>query len=704
MIFLFFLVAFNLPDSLLNSKSNTASPTPERPKYMHSSATHDTLTSVVEKFFEDITGEKLKQVGYAFFQPREIPELPVGIPKGYTLGPGDEIIIYFSGELSNVLRLKINREGQIFVPDVGIINLWGLDFDKARERIQQSIHKKLNNVKINVSMGNLRGVRVYITGHVYRPGPYIVPATFSCIDALSLAGGPDKGGTLRHIKIIHTNGSSDIIDLYTFLLNGKPVHMQSLKQGDIIYVGPAGSFVAITGNVKMPGIYEIKDSETLGELLSSRGTLPFIQERVVIRRLVEDSSIVIELNFKDLHKFKLKNGDVISIPALTPVVTSYVKISGNVIKPGVYQFTQGESLKELISKAGSFRYTPDTTIFIYRYKNDYKRVLLKVKTQNTHGFRLKSCDSVVVFSFKELHPVKPVSITGEVRSSVNIAYIDSMSIADILRLSHPKPDAEKRFVLLLRKDITSKIKHSEFSSTFLNPGDMIYVLKDTLSSNKIKVILKGEVKYPGTYVLPKGSSIQKLIGLAGGTLSDAYLRGSFIKRIGINQVNRNNAEKIAQSYAISSFSFDSIPSVSAAQLSAIKGLNMTDIISFKNSDEFLRTKLFKNVTVRIPSKPLYVTVSGAVQRPFVLKYSGKKSGYAYLSHIPLVQNADRKSTYIVSYNGYIKGAANEVYPGDIIVVPYRKKVSTWYNVKQISSVLYQMTIALLAVYQVYRWR
>jgi len=409
-------------------------------------------TSYVEKSFNLRLGGlnlRLKQFGYDFFRGfRKLPTaLPVG--KDYVLGPGDEIFIYVIGSspvgTPGVLKMPVDREGKVYIPGAGVIYVWGMTIAEAEKVISQAV-----GAPVKISVGRLRTFPVYVSGEVKRPGAVVVTGVNTLIDALNLAGGVRKSGTLRDIVITRKTpkGTKEIhVDLYRLLLYGKPVDIK-LKDEDVVFVKPIGKVAGVAGKVKRPAIYELKGGETVKDLIKMAGGLlpSSYKYKAVIQRYKNNQFLeLVEGNLDD-PKFvnqKVHDGDILVIKEVVSIPQNAVLLDGYTAYPGLYEYKPGMKLSELL--------TPD------------------------------------------------------------LFFIDtSMDFALITR-QYP-PGTPPQYITFAPRDIFKKTYDLELKPsdriTFYKIGDI-----KSVDFNKVKdvVILEGEIKYPGAYAYRKGLKLSQIL-------------------------------------------------------------------------------------------------------------------------------------------------------------------------------------------------
>jgi protein involved in polysaccharide export with SLBB domain len=356
-------------------------------------------------------------------------------------------VISLWGETQLVQDLFVSKNGDIYIPNVGLINVNGLDMKQLRQKLFNRLSKVYSSLlpnasgeartHLNVSTGQLRSVKIYVLGEVKKPGGYTLPALSSAFTALYYSGGPDINGSMRNIEVLRDGKVVDHIDLYDYLINGDQSKDIRLNDGDIVFVPPVGKRVAIRGSVFRPAIYELKKGETLGDLLKYASGLTFNAyfQTVHIDRVIpfdqradyENNILSIDLPFSsvsalDSSKFKLDDGDVVTIDTVNNRPQNMVNISGDVRQPGIYELTSGMTVRDLISKADSV--FPDAfmgdAILVRTLPSEKKEMLSfnlgKALAGNpSDNLSLANLDSIHIFKDTTFFPTRWVQIFGNVR-------------------------------------------------------------------------------------------------------------------------------------------------------------------------------------------------------------------------------------------------------------------------------------------------
>ncbi|MFQ5587920.1 MAG: SLBB domain-containing protein [Nitrospiria bacterium] len=497
------------------------------------------------------------------FEP--VQAIPVG--PDYHLGPGDEIRITVWGKLNADFAKSIDRDGKIVLPQLGAVHLSGLTFSEAKTLIEKEFSRyyKSTEVKMNISMGQLRTIPVFVVGKVEQPGRYTLSSFSTLINALFVSGGPSPVGSMRDIQLKRDGKTLSRFDVYNLLLKGEKKGDLHLKSGDIIFVPTVGPRVGISGNVKVPAIYEMKGQNTLKALIEMAGgvTAAGDLQRVQVERISEDASKkVLDVNLdslRDQDNIMLRDGDFVKIFSIDPRIKNAVTLKGNVVRPGVFEWREGMRVHDLFQDMDDF--LPDTFLdfaLIERlvppdHHSEYLSVplqkLLK-QPETTENIHLRPDDKLVVFNRWDLLSKQQVRIHGAVNKPGAYEYRPKMKLSDLFKLAgglqrfeHPEsylpeglivrrmpPDfhEEKIPYRVLPVAVADGDPSADFA---LQPLDEVYVFDQWALSQKKVARIAGAVNNPGTFSLAKNMRIRDLLSLAGGTKYYAYLVSAELTRI-----------------------------------------------------------------------------------------------------------------------------------------------------------------------------
>ncbi len=486
------------------------------------------------KFLEDST-KKMPYVGYEFFTSRDtIPfwqNLPIS--RNYILGPGDEIIIALWGESNSYLSETINRDGQIFIENIGILNLGGKSVQDAKNyviskysRVYSTLLGQNPKSFIDLTLGELKSLNVHFVGYVNIPGVHMVHPFSSVINGLIQAGGVDIDGTLRDIKIIRNNEVISTVDIYDYLIEGKSIPDIRLMDQDIIYVASRKSTIPINGRILRPGYYELIEKEKLSDLiLYAGGRDRRSSEYIFLYKDEISNKQGYILNFNQISNYTMSQGDSVYVP-LEPPVESYVSIEGQVKNPGKYPYNRQVKLGDIVNatmstRDGDFLKTMDLSkINIYR-KNPSNLNPLSIITSIEQNINLKNGDHITIPRKNVFEPIESIVISGEIKIPGIYPVNNMTTLSDILILS----GGYTEFALLEGIEIfrdSLKIGWDK-ESFLLKDGDSLNVMKKSGL-----VLVDGEVNVPGYISFKKNDSVKKYIKRAGGFSSFAERTNIYI--------------------------------------------------------------------------------------------------------------------------------------------------------------------------------
>jgi len=417
----------------------------------------------------------LKPFGYEFFRKAAVQvatdrkDMPV--PLNYVIGPGDEIRLLLWGRVNAQYNLTVDRDGKITIPQVGPLLVAGMTFEQmSKFLIQQA--EQIVGTNIDVSVGSVRTIPVFILGDVRRPGSYTVGSLATVTDALLIAGGPSDIGSMRKVQVRRKDKVITTFDLYDLFLKGDKSKDVVLQAGDVVFVPVSGPLVGIAGNVRRPAIYEFKDVFDLSYLIElAGGIIPsaYTQQIQVERILKNEKQVVIDINDKTLDKvkhFMLQDADLVKIFFIVEADENAVYLSGNVKRPGKYAFKPGMKMKDLMRdpedllKETYFDYAlikrlnppGNETVLI-----PFNLGKLLLQDDPASNFELRPKDQVFVFSrwfFKE----KPfVVIEGEIRGDCRATDETKVEIGD--RRNGMKTDDNIRKITSIEEDLKKGDKY-----------------------------------------------------------------------------------------------------------------------------------------------------------------------------------------------------------------------------------------------------
>lgn len=295
--------------------------------------------------------------GSDFFSSVQTTFMPINEPNldsSYILDSGDLLEIQMIGQKKGSKTYRINRDGSITLDDIGKLYIAGLSLNDASALIKSSIQASYIGTEGFISLRDIRDVNILVSGNAQNPGIYTLNGNSNILHALIMAGGVNEFGSYREIRLIRNDNVVEVLDVYDLLIDGNYNLNKRLRSGDVVYVGALKNVVSINGAVKRPGKYEIKDNQNLDTLIkyanqiSKEADLKNIYLERILNGKVE--SIKIQ-NLSQFKSIKVNDGDLIYIREI-PYRTA--KIEGAVYKPGSYVMQAGETVDDLIKKAGGY--------------------------------------------------------------------------------------------------------------------------------------------------------------------------------------------------------------------------------------------------------------------------------------------------------------------------------------------------------------
>ena len=442
--------------------------------------------------------------GYSFFNSTPTTfalSSNVPLPTDYTLGPGDKILVEFFGTNSDEKEGYISRTGTINLPLLGPISLAGLKFSKAEELIKKRVSQELIGTDVYLSLSEMRSINVYVVGAAYKPGTYTVSSLASLTNVILASGGPSREGSLRSIQVKRDGLVLTNYDFYDLLLKGDTSKDIRLQEGDTVLFPLIDSKIRIDGFVQRPGLFEIQEGETLGTILSYAGLKNGLDTKIQFSRFNKDKKVrevaMLE-DDKDTRDMILKDEDSINIISSSKTKIENILVSGEFLYPGYYDISSGETIIDIITKAGGM------TNEAYPEASVFTRKIVAEQQKNSY---LKNADNL------ERSLIDAVSSGAEINGE---AYTAISSFIDRLREFEP---IGRQVVAVDGYTLKSDPKYN-FK---LQDGDTLFVPK---RSSAISVV--GEVLNSSSHLFDEDLSVNDYISLSGGTTDGADLSKIFV--------------------------------------------------------------------------------------------------------------------------------------------------------------------------------
>ena len=462
----------------------------------------DIQTSTVKTEEEGCIGAERCIFGYELFNKTPTTfalSTDTPVPADYILGPGDEIKIEYFGNESLSRAIYINRSGFIKLPLLGPVNLAGLTLLDARNTVKKAISNSLIGTEVILTLGNLRSINVYLLGEAFKPGSYTVGSLSSLTNVLFASGGVSKLGSLRNIELKRQGKVVKIYDFYDLLFSGDTSTDIRLQDGDTIFIPLIKKRVAMNGAVLRDGYFEIKDSDTFSDLISLSGLRN--QQSTILEfnsfdpQLQERKSKFLKIN--EIKDLPLKDGDVLNILDNNAAFINTIQLEGEFEFPGVYSIEEGDTLLDLINKAGGITRNAYTEGAVFTRKS-----IAKIEKESY----LKNADNL---ERSLITSVSDSNLDG-------IGYQAIASLIDKLRTIDPIG----RQVIIADPFL---LKSDPKLNFILQDGDKLFIPKRTES---ISVV--GEVLSPISHVYNPELDIEDYLSLSGGLTDGADKNRIFI--------------------------------------------------------------------------------------------------------------------------------------------------------------------------------
>lgn len=308
-----------------------------------------------QKFIASTSGQVLPIYGANLFRrvPSTFAPLNMApVPADYVIGPDDELRVRVWGQVNFQANVRVDRSGEIYLPQVGPVHVAGIPFADLDSHLRQAIGRVYKNFDLTADVGQIRSIQVYVAGEARRPGVYTVSSLSTLVDALFESGGPSVEGSMRHIELRRGSAVVTDFDLYDLLVHGDKSKDVKLLPGDVIFIPPVGKEVGITGSVRNPAIYELKADESLDGLIADAGGVSAVaaEARISIERIADHHDrYAMEVAY-DANGLKtaLADGDLVRVYPIVPLYQKTVTLRGNLANPGRFAWHPGMHVSDLI--------------------------------------------------------------------------------------------------------------------------------------------------------------------------------------------------------------------------------------------------------------------------------------------------------------------------------------------------------------------
>lgn len=668
-----------------------------------------------QRFVLETSGQALPLFGTSFFSQASaayVPQSNAPVSPDYRVGPGDEMQIRGWGAVDIDVRAVVDRDGMIHIPRIGAVSMNGIRSAQAEDVIRAAIGKYYRDFQLSVTMGQLRGITVYVVGQARKPGSYTLSSNSTLVSALFASGGPNQNGSMRHVQVKRAEKTVTDLDLYAFLAKGDKSADIKLQDGDTIVIPAAKGFVALSGKVANSAVYELAgDGETIGSMLAVAGGLPVVADpkRAQLERLDPNKKPArtveaFALDAQGLAK-KLRSGDLLTVSALVPEFGNAVTLRGNVAQPIRSPWRKGMKIRDLI---------PDKAYLMSRASvkrqnevmlSDEDRLAANVEVfpddssaqpprYLAQGSQERSAQ--VGGQLPQLQEQTPqwqdrgrlARNPKEVRDNADTLADRIGNLVDEINLDYAvieRVDSANVSVKLLPFSLGKALDDANSADNLeLQPGDIVTVfsvndVRVPQAKRQVFVRVEGEVQRPGIYQMQPGDSLPQLIEKAGGLTPDAYLFGAGFFREEVKRAQAQNLEQLVRrleaqvdtrlsSAAASVSSSDAgvaqirVQAEAQAQKQALERLRNLKpsgriMLGLNNDhvqpDKLPALRLENQDRLVVPARPDFVYVLGSVNTESSLIWRQGASVQQYLDQSGLTSGADIDEIFVLRADGSV---------------------------------------------------
>jgi protein involved in polysaccharide export with SLBB domain len=636
-------------------------------------------------------------------------EFPIDLPVGpdYVLGIGDSLMVNMWGAHSDRLSTFIDRQGQVVLPEAGPILINGLTIGQAQSAIQKALSTQFQDVHVEISLGRLRTVRVYVVGDVQRPGAYDVSSLSTPLSAFIAAGGPTARGSLRILQ--HYRGKQLVgqVDLYDFLLHGIRSPDDRLLPGDTVMVPPMGAQVSVGGMVHHPAVYELNGEQNLKQVIDLAGGVLAVAslKQINIERIEpHDRHTMLSLDLpgnagevsQKLEGFKVQGGDDVVISQILPYNQQTVYLEGHVYRPGKYPYRDGMTISDLVHSYQDVLPEPaDHAELVRLLPPDFRPEIIPFNLRDVlignDSLKLQPFDIVRVFGRYDIDSAS-VTIEGNVLRPGSFPLSEGMKVTDLMHMagdftrSAYRAEADLASYVIQNGQrvlanhsvvqLQNALDGDKSADVLLKPGDVLSIR--TLSGWQdigATVSINGEVDHPGAYGIVPGERLSAVLKRAGGFREAAYPAAAVLERVQVRELAEHARQQMILRLENTPIDFkpgamtgEAASAMQAAleqqRQQALEELRKNpasgrqvisisaDISRWENTSADI--ELRAGDTLLIPKRPSFVVVSGQIYNPVAISYVPRKDLGWYLQNAGgPTRFGDKKHIYVLHADGSV---------------------------------------------------
>lgn len=632
------------------------------------------------------------------------PSLNLATPKNYKLGPGDEVTIDIFGANQVTIQEIISSEGSITVDLLGPIYLSGKTIEEANKYLKQKLAtiyaglgEEENKSEIVLTLTDFRSITVNVLGEVFIPGTYTLSGFATAFHALYSAGGIKDPGTIRNIRVSRNGKTIATIDGYDFIINGNTRNNVRLEDGDAVIVPAYTNLVKLDGQVKRPMYFEMKEGETMQNLLDYAGGFAkgaYTQNITVIRQGLTNYE-VLSVENSDFSNFKIHEGDEVTVSKLQDRYLNRISLLGAVNQPGLYELsTKIYSVKSLIDRAGGLLPEAFTSrAVLHREKEDRTLEVVSVDLRGilkgaTQDIILRNNDELYIPSIYDTKEFETIQIRGEVADPGTYPYADNTTLEDLVMMAGGLTNGAS----LVRVDISRRITDqkgleatNEISKMYtfslkdgfvvdgtpgfiLEPYDEVIVRSSPSYSAQKFVSVVGEANFTGDFTITeRNERLSELVNKAGGLTKFAYPKGARLVRK-MTETEKKQFDEVVR-HANKGSETVKLEDLGDEYYVAIELEK-----AIENPGSYHDVVLREGDRLEIPTYSNIVRVSGAVQSPNAITFRPNKKSKYYINEAGgYAYRARKNHAYVIHMNGHIsKARKGKIEPGSEIIVPSKQ--------------------------------
>jgi protein involved in polysaccharide export with SLBB domain len=538
-----------------------------------------------------LSDEEAKIFGYEVFHNKGIsftPNLNMATPKNYVVGPGDELLVQIYGIAQATINLKVSPEGKVVIPNVGVSHVGGLSIEAVKALLTQKIATRYAGVGgtnpssfLMVTLSNIRSIKINIVGEVKTPGTYQLPSFTTSFNALYAAGGPTVKGSFRNIQVFRDGKQIAEVDLYDFLLKGITDKNIRLEDNDVLLVPQYGKRVEIVGEVRRNLFFEVKEKETVVNLIEMANgyTNNAYRKMLTIQRSNGLDKSILNIDEKEHGITKLFDGDYVIVGKSPNIYTNRIQVVGAVLREGDYELTDNFRITDLLNKAGGLKEDAfKERAILYRTEYGLQKIAIGINLKkailndSNNNLILNREDVLVISSIYDLKETHFVTINGEVNNPGIYPYAKGMTVGELvlkskgfkeaasessIEIVRRARDNDNQIAKIITVNINKELRiNSNERNMTLEPFDQVFVRASVGFRELKKVYVQGEANYTGQFVMDRVSmTVGDLVKRAGGILPSANINGAvlirrtiFFKNDGKSENDLNNLLELREMY------------------------------------------------------------------------------------------------------------------------------------------------------------